>query len=50
MWILLTELDIKPYEIELIPIEDLNVIWCMYEYSLERKKHDAFKAEGKSNK
>jgi len=44
---LLTEFGIKPHEIELIPIEDLNALWTMYEYRLERKQHDAFKAEGK---
>jgi len=44
---LLKEFGIKPYEIELIPIEDMNALWTLYEYELERKKHDAFKAEAK---
>jgi len=34
---LLKEFGIKPYEIELIPIEDMNALWTLYEYELERK-------------
>ena len=49
MWVLLTEFGIKPHEIELIPIEDLNALWCMYEYRLERNKQDEFKTESRKN-
>ena len=49
MWIWLTEFDIKPHELELIPIEDLNALWCMYEYRLERKNHDAFKMQSRQH-
>ena len=47
MWVLLTEFGIKPHEIDLIPIEDLNALWCMHEYRLERQEHNEFKQEGK---
>lgn len=37
MWIFLTKFGIKPFELDLIPIEDLNAIWAMYEWSLDDK-------------
>ena len=49
IWVLLTEFGIKPHEIDLIPIEDLNALWCMYEYRLERSEHETFKAESKKH-
>ena len=46
-WILLTKFGIKPHEIELIPIEDLNALLIIHEYEVERSNHNEFKAEGK---
>ena len=34
MWIFLTVFGIKPHELELIPDEDLNVLWALYEHRL----------------
>lgn len=34
MWIFLTEFGIKPHELELIPVEDLNVLYALYEHRL----------------
>ena len=47
MWVLLTEFGIKPHEIDLIPIEDLNALWTMYQYSVEKRNHESFKSESR---
>lgn len=45
----LTELGIKPHELDLIPIEDQHAIWIMHLYKKERAKADHDKQTGSIN-
>ena len=42
MWIFLNRLGIKPYELDLISVEDKNVLWKMLLYQDTISKHDSF--------
>lgn len=42
IWVFLTELNIKPYELELINPEDQLVLWRFIQYRSEKSRHDSF--------
>lgn len=48
MWVFLTRFGVKPYEMELISLEDQNVLWTIMQYENERKEHDEWKRESKN--